>query len=94
MTKRGFRVKTIGVFIWAWAVSAVFALAADADIGAGNIAFVLLDGAVMFVIGGIVPGAVYLMFKHRIDNTDGLFGIWALVIALLGLGNYVAWVLL
>ena len=91
MTKRPFRLRTAAVFVWACAVSVVFAIAADAGLGRDNIAYVLLDGAVMFVIGGIVPGAVYLIFKHRIENTAGLFGLWAMVIAFIGLGNYVAW---
>ena len=93
MTGRAKRLAGGAVLVWACAVSLVLALAADADIGWRNIAFVLLDGAVMFVLGAIVPGAVYLLFKHRIDNPAGLFGIWALMITFVGLGNYAAWVL-
>jgi len=92
MMKRPFRARTAGVFVWACAVSVIFAVAADGSIGANNIAYVLLDGAVMFVVAGVVPGVVYIMFKHRIENTAGLYGIWAMIVAFIGLGNFVAWI--
>jgi len=94
MTKRAIRLGIAAIFVWSCAMSMVFAWATGADIGSDNIGFILLDGAVMFVLGSIIPGLVYLMFRHRIENPAALFGLWATVIVFVGLGNFVAWILI
>ena len=79
------------IYIWATGVSVVLALASGADLRFGNLAFIMLDGAVMFVLGGTVPGLVYFLFRHRIEQPKALFVVWAIAVTIVGLTNFVAW---
>ena len=94
MTKRTISQKFAAVFAWSCVVSLTFTYAGGAEIGLGNVAYVVLDGAVMFVLSGFVPGLIYLLFKHKIENPIVIYGLWGMVIAFVGLGNFAAWSLL